>query len=151
VKNRTKLARNLLSLLGLLGASIVVYSCGIGSGSPNQGLPTGTVVAQGSLTPSSCLGATPTTVTGTVVLVDQSNGKYAVNISGISFAGGNCSALTVEVLANTYYMGAPIVQFTGSQNFYFTTPSVPTQVIFHCNSGQAAPVDDCAVANLTPI
>lgn len=150
--NTINLIRKGLILMALLAASYALMNCGLSGGTPNQGLPTGTVISQGSLTPGSCISGTPS-VAGTVVMYSQGNNSYAANISGISYTGGGCGVLAVEFLANTYYSCGTLILNGGnggSQNFTCTLPSTPSQVVFHCTSGLAPPNDDCAVANLTP-
>jgi hypothetical protein len=132
-----------LYLLSLLGASLVATSCGRG-GSVNQGNPSGTLVATGSMTGSA---------TAQVSVYSQGGTVYAVQLASLTYSGGCGAGANVGVVAGSFTAGPPLTSTSGTTNYSFTSLSTaPTEVFVYCNGSN--PISSGIVGstpNLNPV
>jgi hypothetical protein len=114
-----------LYLLSLLGASLGVASCGGLGGSINQGNPSGTLVATGTMTGSA---------TAQVSVYSQGGNVFAVQLASLTYSG-NCGAgANVGVVSGAFVSGPPLTSTSGTTNYSFSSlSSTPTEVFIYCN------------------
>lgn len=131
---------NLLNSIGLISASFALASCGLG-GTVNQGNPTGTLVATGTLTGNG---------SATVSVYSQGNGTYAVQLAGLTYTGTCGAGSNVGVVAGSFTSGPPLTSTSGTTNYTFTNLSTtPTEVFIYCNG--ANPISSNIQATAQPL
>ena len=107
---------------------------GCGGGVVNEGTPTGTLIATGTLN-----GIGGVSAGATISLYSQGAGSYAVQIAGLTYSGSACSSTSVGVVAGSYVSGSLLQGTGGSFNYYFhALSSQPSAIILYCTG--ASPI-----------
>lgn len=108
--------------LAWLSLGLGVSACGqihLGSATPNDTEPTGTIIAQGPF-----VGASSKTVTGTAVIYKVDLGSYIIRLNGIS-TPSETGLQVVGVTNEGKLAGQTLRSTSGNQNYSVSTETTP--------------------------